>query len=437
MKEDFLHYLWKFQKFSKVDLRTVSGESLLVNNTGIHNHNSGPDFLMAQIELEGQIWVGQVELHLESSLWFTHEHDQDLAYDNVILHVVWTHDKEVCRKDGSTVPVLELKGRVDPELLLRYEQLSGHEERFIPCEPYLNKVEDVMVNSWLWRLYVERLEEKTEWIQNELNETGHHWEAVLFRILSRNFGLTVNAESFLSIAKSIDYAVIQKCSTVPLKLEALLMGQAGFLQTDSSDPMVQKMMGTYNYLKTLYPMNSEGVNVPKFFRLRPPNFPTLRLSQLANLWSGNPYLFSQIIKARTKEELYLLFETKASSYWDTHYTFQRDSQRKEKNLTRKFKDLLIINTVIPLKFIYGRYFGNNCSEAITDLALSIDSEKNKIVSKFNEFRDFESSAWHSQALLQLKTQYCEQFKCMHCEIGNAVLRQGSEPKWERSYISKA
>jgi Protein of unknown function (DUF2851) len=427
MKEDFLHYLWKFQKFSKVDLQTTSEESIRVLSVGNHNFNAGPDFLMAQVEIGRQLWVGQIEIHLQSSQWYDHHHQKDANYDNVILHVVWEHDMEVIRKDNTAIPTLVLKDRVLPEMVHSYHQLFAEPQRFIACENHFPKMEGFLLNSWLWRMFIERLQLKSEWILQQLKETGNNWESVLFRLLIKTFGSQVNGESFLSIATSVDYSVIKKCSTHPKKLEALLYGQAGWLETRTKDPYIRELQTQYTHLKSLYHISQQGIIQPKFFRLRPSNFPTLRLAQFSALWSNNPYLFSVIVETTKREDLYALFQINLEKYWDTHYKFSNASPPKKKKLSKSFIDLILINVLIPLKFTYGLYHGNDPSEEVTDLALALSGEKNNVVLSFQKISTLGNSAWHSQSLLHLKKAYCENFKCMNCEVGNFIFNMQREP----------
>lgn len=427
MKEDFLHYLWKFQKFSKVDLQTVSGESIRVLSVGNHNLNAGPDFLMAQVEIGRQLWAGHIELHVQSSQWYDHDHQKDANYDNVILHVVWEYDQAVFRKDNSAIATLVLKDKVWPEMVDSYHQLFAEPRRFISCEAHFHHIEEVLLNSWLWRMFIERLQRKSEWILHQLSATENNWESVLFRLLCKTFGSKVNGASFLSLATSVEYAVIKKCSTHPKKLEALLFGQAGWLDTGTEDPYVQELQGQYVHLKKMYKISGQGVVLPKFFRLRPSNFPSLRLAQLTSLWSQNPHLFSAIIETKNKEELSALFQIEPGKYWDTHYKYAVASPPKKKELSQGFIDLLLINVVIPLKFTFGMFYGKDASEEVTDLALAISGEKNRIVTAFQKLRTLETSAWHSQSLLHLKSEYCENYKCMHCEVGNYILSKQSKP----------
>lgn len=422
MKEDFLHYLWKFQKFSTVNLFTSEVKPIKVIKVGQHNHDAGPDFLLAQVEIDGQLWVGNIEIHIKSSDWYAHHHEKDLNYDNVVLHVVWEHDVAIFRNDNTVVPTLEVKDIVEQRTLLQFCQLFSKTKQFIPCENDFEKVDGFILQSWFWRLFVERLQKKTALILQELTNTQNNWEAVLFFMLSKNFGLTLNGDSFYSVAKSIDYAIIKKCGGNLLKLEALLFGQAGLLEIEKGGQYFGLLRDSYEYSKIMYKISNIGVIPSKFFRLRPPNFPTIRLSQLAVLWSGNPHLFSEVIEATNKEAYYNIFNVAASEYWDSHYNFEITSTKRKKSITKGFIDLFIINTIIPLKFAYASQLGKDVTEELIDLALSLPIENNSIITKFQSLRPIENSAWHSQALLQLKNQYCNKHRCMQCEVGNYILK---------------
>lgn len=422
MKEDFLHYVWKFQKFDAGEFYTSNNERLHIKNQGSHNLNSGPDFFNSQIELDGQLWAGNVEIHIKSSDWYTHSHETDPAYDNVILHVVWEHDAEIFRKNGTPIPTFVLKKHILKNTLEQYQNLFSKEKKWINCENDFASVDDFVIQNWLERLYFERLQRKEIFLLKELESSQNHWEALLFRILSKSFGLKVNGDSFFSIAKSIDFSVIKKCSQKPQELEALLMGQAGLLEEEEKeDWYFQDLKTNYEYLKHKFKLHNEGVIAPKFFRLRPPNFPSIRLSQLAMLYSVHNNLFSQIIAIKTTKDFYDLFNVRASDYWNTHYNFGVSSAERKKRLTKSFIDLLIINTIIPLKFCYAMQQGRDVSEEILQLASEISSEENSIVKKFNSLKKVSTNAYQSQALLELKSEYCAKNKCLQCAIGNSIV----------------
>ncbi|NND63870.1 MAG: DUF2851 family protein [Flavobacteriaceae bacterium] len=421
MKEDFLHYVWKFQKFSAVNLKTNQGEHLKILKTGQPNQNAGPDFLLGELLIDHRKWVGQIEIHLKSSDWIAHGHEEDLAYDNVILHVVWEHDLEIKRKDGSEIPVLELNQRVDPGSLQNYQKLFSTLQKWINCEDDLPNMEPFLIQNWLERLYIERLEAKAESLMKRLEKSKFNWEAVLFEQLCKNFGMKLNGEAFLSLAESIPYNLIQKLRNNATDLESLLMGQTGLLEKDIDDPYYVKLQVTYAYIKVKYPyLNKAGIR-PKFFRLRPVNFPTIRISQLCQLWSSRPHFFAEIIDKWKLSEFYILFEAKANSYWDTHYNFGKKSKEFEKKLTTNFIDNLIVNTVLPLKFCYARFQGKDISEEIIALAQTIKAERNTIISKYSKLFPFENSTLVSQGLLQLHSNYCKLNNCINCAIGNKII----------------
>ena len=422
MKEDFLHYVWKFQKFSTQNLNTSEGDSIIIEKVGDHNHNSGPDFFNSKLSINHQLWAGNVEIHIKSSDWFAHRHEEDAAYDNVILHVVWEHDGEVFRKDNSVIPTLELKGVVDKNVLDNYRKLTSKQQQWIPCENEFATSDNFVFENWLERLYLERLEQKSAIIKTELKASKNDWEGLLFRLLCKNFGLKVNGDSFFSLAKSLDFTIVKKCGADTKKMEALLFGQAGLLEEQKEDSYFESLKLEYDYLKHKYKLSNSNVLVPKYFRLRPPNFPTIRLSQLASLYHQKQSLFSELLKVNSLNEYYELFDISASEYWNTHYNFGVESSKRKKKLTKKFIDLLLINTVIPLLFSYGKEIGKENSEALLKLASTITSEENSIIEKFNELRLSSKNSLQSQALLQLKNEYCTKKRCLQCAIGNAILK---------------
>lgn len=423
MQEDFLHYIWKHKKVKTNQLKTVSGEAILITNTGMHNVNAGPDFFNAQLQIGDQLWAGNVEVHVKSSDWFLHNHEQDKAYDNVILHVVWEHDTEVFRKDNSVIHTLQLKDILSKQLLHKYENLFNRKNSWINCENGLEGIDDFILSSWLERLFFERLERKTNVIQELLSESKNDWEAVLFKMLAKNFGLKVNGESFYSLAQSIDFSIIRKNQSKLQNLEALLFGQVGFLEDDIQDGYYLNLVKTYQFLKQKFQLRNTQILPPHFFRLRPSNFPTIRLSQLASLYHKHQNLFSKIIETNTLEAFYELFKVGTSNFWESHYTFHKTSKVSKKMLSKSFIDLLIINTILPIKFCYAKQRGEDIDIDIICIASAIKSEKNNITNAFNNLRKVSKSALDSQALIQLKTTYCDKNKCLQCAIGNQLISQ--------------
>ncbi len=420
MKEDLLHYVWKFQKLTRTQLKCVHGEQVQIHHPGTHNLNAGPDFFNAKLSIDGQLWAGNVEIHLKSSDWYAHNHQNDDAYTNVVLHVVWQHDAEVYRNDGTVIPTFVVSNYVDSDLLDRYKKLMTSRLTWINCENELPEVDEFLIKNWLERLYFERLEDREKLISKELSELNNHWEALLFRMLFKNFGLKINAPSFLSIARSFDFKVIQK-NTNSQTLEALLIGQAGLLDEEKEDAYFLKLKEEYHYLRHKYNLTNAGVVKPHFFRLRPPNFPTIRLSQLAVLYADQKNVFSDLIKTKEVEVFYDLFDVAATEYWTTHFNFGVPAAKRKKKLTKKFINLLLINTVIPIKFSYAKRNGEDISEQLIELATSLAAEENSILSKFNSIRPMAENSLESQALLQLKNNYCDKNKCLNCAIGNNLV----------------
>jgi hypothetical protein len=420
MQEDFLHYIWKHKVFLTSSLKTTTGEVVVIKQFGAHNLNSGPDFFNAQLSINGQLWAGNLEIHVKSSDWYIHGHEKDNAYDNVILHVVWEHDTAIYRKDNTEIPTLQLKQYVDKDLLNSYKKLV-QSKLWINCESNLSEVDDFVINNWLERLFVERLERKSKDISRLLQQSKNDWEAVLFKMLLKNFGLKVNGEAFLSLGNSVDYSLVRKLQNNVLDLEALLFGQAGFLQEDIQEVYFLDLKKRFQFFKQKFKLNNQGVLPIRFFRLRPPNFPTIRLSQFANLYVAEHQLFSKIMSLNAKDDFYKLFNKGVTTYWKIHYTFNSTSVNSNKILTKAFVDLLIINTIIPLKFSYAKSQGKNIEDGLFELIKEVNVESNVIVKKYMQLRSLEKNALTSQALLQLKACYCEKNKCLQCAIGNSLI----------------
>jgi Protein of unknown function (DUF2851) len=421
MKEDFLHYIWKHKKIDVLNLKTTLGETVNLVSVGQHNLNSGPDFFNAQLEIDKQLWAGNVEIHIKSSDWFVHHHEIDKAYDNVILHVVWEHDTEVFRKDNTQTPTLELKGRISEEILQNYQKLFSKTQKWINCENDFAQVDNFLLNNWLERLFFERLERKSQEIEILLKQSANNWEAVLFKFLAKNFGLKVNGDAFSSLSNSFEFSVLRKSQSKLLSLEALFFGQFGLLESDVQEPYILELQSEYHFLSQKFMLSQQGVLPLQFFRLRPLNFPTIRLSQLANLYYREYSLFSKAINASSIKEFYKLFSVSTTAFWETHYTFIKISKKTIKKVTKSFIDLLLVNTIIPLKFSYAKHQGKQIDEEIVMLMQQLASEKNSVINKFETLKKVSASALQSQALLQLKNEYCNKNKCLQCAVGNNII----------------
>ena len=423
MQEDFLHYLWKHKKFDVSNIKSATNETITIVSIGQHNLNSGPDFFNAQLKIGNQLWAGNLEIHIKSSDWYLHNHETDSNYDNVILHVVWEYDTEVFRKDNTSIPVLELKHFVSKTALNNYEKLFSKAQKWINCEEDFNDVEDFKIQNWLERLYFERLERKSEDIEQLLKASKNDWEAVLFKMLAKNFGLKVNGDAFLSMASSFDFSVVRKTQSNRMVLEALLFGQSGLLESQIQNGYYAELSKEYQFLTQKFKLSNQNVAPIQFFRLRPPNFPTIRLSQLASLYHEHQNIFSKIIEVENLDEFYSLFSVGTSTFWESHYSFDKESKSLKKVLTKSFIDLLLINTIIPLIFSYYKQQGKPMDTTIVKLIQQISSEKNSIIEKFNSLKNISTSALQSQGLLQLKNNYCDKNKCLQCAIGNSLLNK--------------
>jgi len=421
MQEDFLHYLWKHKKFDFLDLKTTQCEPVSIVSVGAHNHNSGPDFFNAQLKIGNQLWAGNVEIHVNANDWFIHNHETDKAYDNVILHVVWEDEGVIYRNDKTSIPTLVLKNYVRQDILNNYQKLFHKAEKWINCDADFKAVDDFTLKNWLERLYFERLERKSKDIEILLQNSKNNWEVVLFKMLFKSFGLKVNGDAFASVANSFEFSIMRKIQSNKIQIEALLFGQSGLLTIDSQEPYYLTLQKEYQFLQQKFKLSNDSITSIQFFRLRPLNFPTIRLSQLANLYHSSQNLFSKLIEIDTIDAFYDLLQVTASEFWKTHYTFGTSSKKSKKQLTKSFIDLVLINAIIPLKFSYAKYQGQQINTTIIDLIQNITSEKNSVVKKFNTLKTVSKTALESQALLQLKTNYCNKNKCLQCAIGNSLL----------------
>ncbi len=425
MKEDFLYHLWKFQKFNSEAITTTEGQSIQVLHPGMQNDRSGPDFFNAKVRIGEQLWAGNVEMHLKSSDWYFHGHECDENYDNVILHVVWDHDAEVYRKNDTVIPTLALSGKIEVGLLEAYQQLLIKDHAKLNCENDFAGFPDLILHHWLERLFFERLEAKSSQIWKLLEATGNNWEVVLYHMLFRSFGLNVNSNAFLACAQSIDFKYVQK-SRSHFYLEALFLGQSGLIK--SEDKYALSLKKEYSFLKHKFGLANEFLERPQFFRLRPDNFPTIRLAQLAALYASRKNLFYDLVQSRNIHELRSLMDLNVSEYWRTHYNFGSSHQEKDKKLTSDFIDLILINCVVPLKYCYTKFLGNGEESSAQELISNITAEKNTVVRLFNDLRpNTARTAMDSQALLQLKKKYCNVNRCLECELGVTLMRKS--PKY--------
>lgn len=422
MKEDYLHHVWQFKKFDIANLKTTKGESIQILNSGQYLQLAGPDFFNAQLIIGNQKWAGNVEIHLKSSDWYVHNHEKDSNYDSVILHVVWEHDVPVFRKDNSEIPTLELKEFVALSDLHNYQSLVS-QKSWIYCENEIGNVDDFVFKNWQERLFFERLERKSQLIFELAEISNHDWEAVLFCLIAKNFGLNSNGEIFYKIAKSIPFSVVRKESHSLESLEALLLGQANLLSHDFQDSYAKELKSNYFYLVQKHQLFERVSDTVEFFKHRPDNFPTIRLAQLANLYYHRKNLFSLVMNSSSINELYQVFSVGVSQYWETHYNFDKTSSKKVKKLSKSFINLLLINSIVPLRFAYSLRERKDITQELIDLSMLISGEKNVIIEKFDFFGIKSNNTFETQALLELKNQYCDNKKCLDCTIGHFILKK--------------
>ncbi|TCP22989.1 uncharacterized protein DUF2851 [Tenacibaculum skagerrakense] len=422
MKEKFLHYLWKNKLLLHDKLFTTQNEKVTIVNCGQSNDNSGPDFLNASLQIDQQLWYGNVEIHQKTSDWYAHEHETDTNYDAVILHVVYEDDVEVYMKNNKIIPTLELKGKIDEKLFQNYSSLISKKINWIACGNQISTIDSFIVNNWLERLFFERLEKKSESILILLKNVNNDYEAVLFQMLAKNFGLKVNGEAFLNLSTSFDFSVLRKVWFDEFQLAALLFGQAGFLEEESEVSYFNELRNEYHYLKHKYSLNPIDKKYFQFFRIRPNNFPTIRIAQLIALYVKCHNLFSRLMEIKKPEEVYELLDVEVNIFWKTHYTFEKESKKSSKKLSKSFIDLLIINTIIPLKFVYCKSKNNLNENEILEMLESLHPEKNSIISNFEKLKVKIENSFKTQALLELYKGYCSKKRCLDCAIGNQLLK---------------
>ena len=424
MTEKLLQFIWQFQYFNKKELSTTSGDVLQVINPGLLNNNQGPDFLDAKIRIAEATWAGSVELHLETSGWQKHKHESDRNYNNVVLHVVWEDDEDLAgtfTEQGAVLPIFELKDRVSKILLQRYEDLMNA-SFFIPCERTMQMVPDITWKSWKDRLLVERLLRKAKTVENYLQQNNYHWEETCWWLLARNFGIKVNADAFESMARSIPLTMLAKEKKQLQQLEALLLGQAGLLNGRFSESYPQLLQKEYRFQSKKHRLRPIAVPV-HFLRMRPGNFPTIRIAQLAMLVHGSAHLFSRVKEASSLEELKQWFAVIANDYWHYHYRFDQSTGFKKKKLGQAMIDNIIVNTICPLLFAYGNYYREQRSR---DKALEwlerTAAETNHITKGFTRIGIASKNAFDSQAMIELKNEYCDKKRCLECAVGNFLLK---------------
>jgi hypothetical protein len=426
MPEEFLQYIWEQQLFNSHNLKITTGQTLEILNTGRRNYDSGPDFFNAKVKIDGTVWAGNVEIHKKSSDWLLHNHQNDKAYDNVVLHVVEKNDQPVTRTSGEEIPTFEIG--YPEHLKINYQKLLNAKTR-VACEEQFHKIDPVILQLGFNRLMIERLENKTGEIIQRLRQNNNNWNETFYQMLARMFGFKVNNLPFELLAKSVPLHILAKHQSSIFQLEAMLFGNSGLLNRQlPGDDYYLKLREEYSFLYKKYNLSPIEGHLWKFMRLRPVNFPTIRISQLAALVHRSHGLFSKIIEIDSIENLKKLFDVQASEYWDSHYNFNKNtSETTAKRLGESAINILIINVAVPFLFVYGEaqnktHLKNRAIEFLENLP----PEKNTITKKWRELGIESRSAFESQALIQLKNMYCEKKKCLNCQIGVKLVKSKTE-----------
>jgi hypothetical protein len=424
LKEDFLSFIWQFRQYKAQHLSTTVGEELKVISVGQPNKHAGPDFFNASIILAGTTWVGNIEIHVRSSEWIGHGHEQDQAYNNVILHVVFEDDMPVCRPDGTFMPTLALKPIVHEHILSNYNGLITTKTAF-PCYSQIGSVDPIVCHTLFSRTLVERLEHKSLEVEHKLEQYKGDWEATFNYFLARSFGFKVNQVPFELLADSFDMQLYAKYRDSPIQTEALVFGQAGFLNKTFVETYPEQLHREYAFLKQKYDLQPLALSLWKFLRMRPPGFPTVRLAQFAALMHRSEHLFSCVLKTTDLKELKGLFDKlPIHSYWSSHYHFEKPSPRFMPQLGATSIESIIINAVCVIIFSHGKIMGlQKYMDQALDFLEHLAPENNHILRPYKSAGVKIENAFASQALLELNKNYCNQMRCLHCNVGLTVLKK--------------
>ena len=423
MKEDFIAWLWKYRLLYGHRLQTTTGEPVEIIDPGLENNNSGPDFLAARVRIGETLWAGNVELHVCSSMWYGHQHHLDPAYDNIILHVVHNHDREVCKQNNESIPHLEIKGRYDPKLQHNY-QLLLNSRSWIPCERLINRVDNFILQHWLTRLLVGRLARKADELKQYLYYFDNHWEKTFLFAVARSLGGKANAGTFGMLIQRTPWHVLAKNHDQLPLVEALLFGQAGLLSGTFQDPYVCRLQTNHHYLQKKYALPAPlAPSLWKYSRMRPANFPDIRIAQLAgiiNKTEARPFMAASV--DLSAEDIYHLFAVSTSEYWSEHYRFGKPSATCHKQLGQTTIYRIFINTLAPALCIYGKekQLSGWIGRAVS-LLEQLPPEENGIIREWRRIVPAPTNAAETQGLLELRKQYCVPKKCLQCSLGHVIL----------------
>ena len=424
IKEEFLHFLWRTKKIQPEHLVTTDGRVIDILDFGTYNVDSGPDFFNAKINIEGTVWAGNIEMHVFSSDWKRHKHQHDKAYENVILHVVYENDKDILLSNENTsIPTLALKGKIPKSFVDNYFNLM-QSKALIPCQNMISTVAFEKIELWKYTLAIDRLYHKSQQVSDILLSTGNDWEETLYIMLARYFGAKVNTEPFERLARSLPLKVVNKNKDKRDTLDALFFGQAGMLMANYEDEYLVRLKKEYQFQQKKYSLKPIDPVAWKFSKMRPMNFPTIRIAQFSGLMYRVTFLFSQIRESTYPAEIRQMLHSDVTEYWYDHYRFGTLSSAMKKNTSIDFVDLLLINAIAPVLYHYGRSSGDEkCIDVAIKLLEAIGSEKNSVIDHWKELGISSKTAFDSQALIHLKNNYCNEFKCLSCKIGNEIMNK--------------
>ncbi len=422
MEEAFLHFIWKFQHFSTPSLATDDGQEVTIFHPGLRNSDAGPDFLNARIKIGDITWNGHVEIHVLAADWSRHGHHQDKAYDNVILHVVWENDAPANRSDGNRIPTLVLKDLLLPHLYLNYKKLLEPGDEIL-CRNFIGNVKPLTIINMCDRAVAGRLQDRAEAILRELFLAEGDWEEVAWRFLCRAFGFRTNADAFFDLGKSLPFKILKKECQNPMTIEALIFGQAGFLDAEPIDKYQEALKAEYDFKTKKYNLEKRLHSFRwKFLRLRPANFPTVRISQLAAIISKRPTLFSFLTDYQDSSNLRIALSIRQSTYWMEHYQFGEKTSHPIGGLGKNSIDNILMNVAAPLLFAWGIHRDDDASkEKALQLLGDLPAESNNIIAKWNSLGIRFKSAYDSQAFLELYKEYCLRKGCLQCSIGMEII----------------
>lgn len=416
MREDFLYYLWENRLLDK-DIVTSDGDEIQIVSVGMRNHDAGPDYLDAKIRIGDTLWAGHVEMHVNASDWFKHGHQNDEAYENVILHVVYVND---CELFG--IPTIEVMGRFDESIYSKYKAFMNSQQ-WVSCGRLISGIQQFTWLSWLERVIIERLEEEVADVNKKLAANNHDWEETVYQRIMRSLGLKVNNEAFEWLSRLLPLKILRKHLDNPLQIEAMFFGCAGFLEQEFADGYPLLLQREFKVLKSKFDLITMPASYWKFLRLRPPNFPTIRLAQMAAIVQSCDNLLSKMLSMNDINEIRSFFDVEINDYWTTHFLFDKPSKRQKKSLGSTAVDVVLINAVVPVLFCYGACHDN---QTIKDRSLAfleeIKSEDNLIIRNFTELGVSVRNAQQSQALIHLYTRYCRRRRCLECRVFNAIIK---------------